>query len=212
MIRLLLLPLLLMLSTCNLAHAGYSIYVAPQIPEFITVTGPYGSETVLNSEQPLSPAYGREICRPNNYSPHSSEPLRRSRVFENAAGIAASADLFSVCPQLRALKEKEIRNEGERRLSAIANPYMSAERETWPVQMKEAEDCLFDPVNCNPPMLTAMATSRGIAVMDLVGKVWENVTLFRHATGLILGIQQRFLDTIAAETDFSQLNSIKWPD
>lgn len=211
MIRLLL-PLLLLLTICRPVHAGYSIYIAPQLPEFVQVNGPYGPESLRNTEPPpaLPATYGREVCRPANYSPFVADTARRSRVFEDSAGTAVSGALFAACPQARQQKEAQIRAEGDRRLKTLAGPYMDGERETWGVQMKEAEEYLFDPVNTQTPMLSAMAAGRGVPVAVLVGKVWENVILFRQASGAILGEQQRLLDLISAESDFSALISIKW--
>lgn len=100
--RLLLLPLLLLLTTCSECYAGYSVYVAPMIPEFRQVNGPYGQEMVPNPERLVLPStYGLEICRPDNYSPYAADPARRSRVYQDSAGIATAAQVFIVCPALK---------------------------------------------------------------------------------------------------------------
>lgn len=201
----------LIIALCTPVHAGYSIFVAPQIPEFVTVNGPYGPETIKNSEQPVIPAgYGKEICRPDNYNLGSTDPQRRSRVFEDANGTAVSADLFAVCPQIKAVKEKEIRSGGGKRLQSLASPYGPEERESWATQQREARSWLAD--HASPiPMISAMATVRGITIDQMVSKIMENVALFEAASGQILGLQQRLLDQITAEQDFGSLLAITWP-
>jgi hypothetical protein len=102
-----------------------------------------------------------------------------------------------------------IRQEGARRLLQLVAPYSAEERESWTVQMNEAAAFLADPA-ADTPMLTAMATSRGITVADLASRVWENTTLYRQAAGTILGHQQYLLDLVASETDIDKFLAISW--
>lgn len=208
--RFLLLPLLLILTTCNPVYAAYSIYTAPQIPEYITVNGPYGPEQWFNAEVPSYPlSYGREICRPADYSPYAADPARRTIVFDDNQGTATSPDLFAACPQIRAAKEREIRSGGSARLLALAAPYSAEERESWPQQKEEAQEFQLDQL-CNCPMIRNMATTRGIGVDLMASKILENADLFKTVAGQILGQQQKLLDRIEAETDFNGLLAISW--
>lgn len=197
--------------TCLNAHAGYSIIVVPQQPEFITVNGPYGPETwdAPLVEPLLPPTVGRLVCQPDNYNQAAAEPARRTRVYDDSAGTATSQELFAACPQIRASKEREIRAEGAKRLSAMAAPYTAAERETWATQQREARAWLLDPA-APVPMISAMAAVRGLTLAVMVEKIMENVALFEAASGYILGLQQRLLDRIEAETDFAALLAIRW--
>lgn len=89
-----------------------------------------------------------------------------------------------------------IRTEYAKKMAAVAAPYKQEERETWFTQLKEADEWLIDNTVATP-MLTAMATARGITVAIMVGKVKENDTRFRQAIGALLGEQQRELDLLA---------------
>ena len=212
MIRHLLIGILFSLSLSQQAYAGYSIYTAPQIPEYVSVNGPYGPELIVNPAQPVTPTgFGKEVCRPDNFSPYSTDAARRTRVFYDNSGTALSADLFAACPQIRQVKEREIRAEGSKRLLALATPYAPEERETWITQQREAESYLLDSA-APTPMIDAMATGRGISKTLLVSKIMENVNLFRAAAGAILGQQQRLLDETYATTDFAALLAISWPN
>lgn len=209
--RFLLLPLLLILTTCDLCHAGYSVYITPQIPEFVTVNGPYGLvETWPNSEEfATPPAYGAEYCRPANYSPFVTDPARRTRVFLDSSGTATSAEIFAACPNIKDGKRREIRAEGARRLLALAAPYSAEERESWPQQKEEALEFQGDQL-CTCAMIRNMAGSRGISVDLMASKILENADLFKAIAGQILGLQQRLLDRVDAAVEISELSAISW--
>lgn len=91
--------------------------------------------------------------------------------------------------------QEDIRTKYAAQMVAIAAPYKREERETWFTQLKEADEWLNDP-DTPTPMLTAMATARGISKADLITKVKENDALFRQAVGHILGMQQAELDSL----------------
>jgi len=80
-------------------------------------------------------------------------------------------------------------------MAAVATPYSSEERETWHIQVKEADAYLAEPTTLTP-MLSAMATSRGISLSEMVAKVKENDTLFCVVIGDLLGSQQKELDNL----------------
>lgn len=193
------------------AFAGYSIIIVPQQAEYITVNGPYGPETW---DAPLvypllPPTVGTLVCQPDNYNQAAAEPARRTRIYTDSAGTAVSADLFAACPQIRAAKEREIRSGGSKRLLALAAPYSAEERESWPQQKEEAQEFQLDQL-CNCPMIRNMASTRGIGVDLMAAKILENADLFKTIAGQILGLQQRLLDRIEAETDFATLLAISW--
>jgi len=110
-----------------------------------------------------------------------------------------------------AMKEDQIRSEGSHRLQAIAAPYSDEERESWHKQEKEARAWLGDPT-VSTPLISAMASSRGITLEDMVLKVMENVELFEQAAGAILGTQQKLLDELAVAQTLEEIEAISWPD
>lgn len=91
------------------ALAGYTIFTRPHVsPQFITVHGAEGPELRLNPGQPVSyPAgIGRVVCRSAGFNPYSSAAKHRQEVFEN--GTATDAEVFTVCPGLKAEIRAEI--------------------------------------------------------------------------------------------------------
>lgn len=210
MTRYLISIILLCLAACSECYAGYTVAVWQQpTPQHIPVYRVGEQQLVLNPGTPpeRQATFSKRICDARDI--HSSDPLLRSEVWEDSAGTAVSPDLFAACPQIRTIKEAEIRAEGVSQLSAMAKPYSAAERETWATQQREARAWLANH-NADVPMIFAMATVRGLTIEQMVGLIMENVELFEFASGYILGKQQKLLDRIAGETDFSNLLGIAW--
>lgn len=107
-------------------------------------------------------------------------------VEEEAARIAAKA---------LAEGEAAIRRTGAEQLLALGNPYLKEERETWITQEAEARAWVKDN-SAVCPMISAMATTRGIPLSLMVQKIIENADLFKGAAGQILGAQQKSLDEL----------------
>jgi hypothetical protein len=194
-------------------QAGYTIFTRDQItPASITVYGVDGPETRNNpGTPPVYPGtFQRRICAARDlYSPLAAD---RAEVWVDSAGNIPTDDaaLFAACPQIRDTKRAEIRAEGDRRLGALATPYMLHERETWATQKEEATAWTAN--NAAPiPMVSNMAAARGITVAELMAKIMENVNLFTTSSGAILGEQQFLLDWIDREQSFDTLLTIGWP-
>ena len=80
-------------------------------------------------------------------------------------------------------------------MADIVKPYRQTERETWPTQVAEANLFLADPA-ADVPLITALATSRGVGIADLVSRIKGNEALYREAVGTLLGQQQAELDAL----------------
>lgn len=100
--------------------------------------------------------------------------------------------------QLKAISEVEVRTRYAAMLLAITEPYGKEERETWKTQEEEASQWVSD--NTSPcTMIRGMAAARGIAIELMVAKIQKNATLFREASGQILGMQQAEIDLLYPE-------------
>ena len=97
--------------------------------------------------------------------------------------------------QLKALAAKRIREKYALLMDAIVKPYTKTEQLTWDAQVKEADAYIVNN-QAATPMLTTMATHRGVTLEDLVTWVKENEMAFRIAIGTLLGQQQRELDIL----------------
>lgn len=116
MTRYLLMIILLALTSCQECCAGFTVHVDAIRPEFTTVNGPDGPQLwKASDEAPPMPTLGAELCRPDNYSPFSTDSSRRSRVFADNLGIATLADILAVCPEFR----KRLLDKARRDVSAV---------------------------------------------------------------------------------------------
>lgn len=105
-----------------------------------------------------------------------------------------------------------IRNIGAKKLASIAYPYYQEEQSTWSIQLSEAEAYLLDST-APTPMVDALTVNRGIDKAILVDMIMGNATLFRGASGFILGIQQKLLDRLDAlptTATLAEIEEIKW--
>jgi hypothetical protein len=93
------------------------------------------------------------------------------------------------------VRESEIRQRYSALMSQVAQPYTQTERETWFTQLKEADAFILDN-NAVTPLLSAMATARGISISLLATKIKENDALFCQVIGDLLGQQQAELDRL----------------
>lgn len=190
---------------------NYTIFMLPQVLErTITVPGAGDSYvTKPNIPKRVYPSGTSLHYEPATLDIYSADSAKRRVLLNDPTGTATSADIFAAFPEIREPKAMEIRAEGSRRLLALANPYSAEERETWITQQREAEAWLLD--NSAPtPMLDAMATNRGITKAVLVGKIMENVGLFRTVAGSILGEQQRLLDLVYGTASFDSMQAVSW--
>lgn len=201
---------LLILILCLLpvqAFAGYEALVLPQVSQFVQVQGVDGLENWPNPAANILP--DNLFCKPEGFARHSTDAAKRTVIVWSVAGQTTDAEIFTTCPQLRKGKADEIRAEGARKLSSLASPYTTEERESWPTQQKEAEEWQKDS-NCKCDFIRSMSTAREIPLSTMVGKIMENVSLFRIIAGQILGKQQNLLDQVDAVTTISGLEAIKW--
>lgn len=177
---------------------NYSIRTIEQ--QFVTVNGINGPETFKAPDGWIPPqSYIQKLYEADN-----------KQLWQDVDGKATSLEIFAAFPGLREWKAQQIRGEGNTRLEAIAKPYGPAERESWFIQVSEAEQWLINQATATP-MLTAMAAARQISLAEMVNKVMENNGIFRTYCGTVLGIQQALLDQVYTEQDFEAFMGITWP-
>jgi len=168
--------------------------------QVLVTPGHWGPETShledhLNPAQPpVYPAsFSRKVWGCRSMDVYSADPKLRAELWEDTAGSATYAEIIEVFPELPRYVELAARNWGASQLQALVNPYGDSERETWHVQQREAEAYLAD-ASAVVPMISAMATARGISVAEMAAKIQGNVSLFRQLSGQILGRQQQLID------------------
>lgn len=97
--------------------------------------------------------------------------------------------------QLLDMEASKIRQRYAQMIDDIVKPYTKAEQLTWDTQVKEADAYLSDN-QADVSMISAIATSRGVPLSDLVALIKGNESMYRVAVGAILGQQQAELDAL----------------
>ena len=97
--------------------------------------------------------------------------------------------------QLRDVEAKKIRQHYAQMMEEIVKPYTKTEQLTWDSQVKEADAYLVND-QVDTPLLSALASNRGVSLSNLVSWVKENEAQYRVAIGTLLGQQQKELDDL----------------
>ncbi|OXS89419.1 hypothetical protein [Pandoraea apista] len=109
----------------------------------------------------------------------------------------------------KAAKLTEINAECQKAVAALAKDYPDSEVQSWPQQVKEATALSADP-QADAPLLTAIATARGLPVAELASRVLDNMNAYAAASGVLIGQRQAAEDLITAAEDLEALSAISW--
>lgn len=113
-------------------------------------------------------------------------------------------------PILQDRKKREIRQETDAKLAAIQSGYSQSEIISWSKQEAGARALTEDAAATTPDaeFVRVMATTRGIPVMELVGKIMGNLSPYAEQMALALGMQQRREDMVPRATTPEELEEI----
>lgn len=109
----------------------------------------------------------------------------------------------------KAAKLTEINAEFQKAVAALAKDYPDSEVQSWPQQVKEATALSADP-QADAPLLTAIATARGLPVAELASRVLDKMNAYAAASGVLIGQRQAAEDLITAAEDLEALSAISW--
>lgn len=109
----------------------------------------------------------------------------------------------------KAAKLTEINAECQKAVAALAKDYPDSEVQSWPQQVKEATALSADP-QADAPLLTAIATARGLPVAELASRVLDKMNAYASASGVLIGQRQAAEDLITAAEDLEALSAISW--
>lgn len=101
-------------------------------------------------------------------------------------------------------------------LARLSAAYPDGEVQSWAQQTREAEALAADP-QASVPLLSAIATARGLSVTELASRVLAKVQAYSVASGQIIGQRQALEGAInavdlAAPDAAEQLAAIQWPE
>jgi len=113
-----------------------------------------------------------------------------------------NGDVIEIDPvKAKAILTEKVREEGARRLRAIAADYSEAERETWPTQIEEAEALKVDP-QASAPFVRSLAQADGVKADAMADAILMKRDAFSAAAAVILSKQRKLLAMDSIPTDF----------
>lgn len=119
--------------------------------------------------------------------------------------IVANAEL--TLEELKRRKLEDIQRAADRVLAPLSAEYPYKEVLSFASQEAEARAVLIDP-SASTPLLTPMATRRGITVEDLARRIIAKADAATAATGDVLGQAQRDRDRLAAAQTIEEVKAI----
>lgn len=109
----------------------------------------------------------------------------------------------------KAAKLTEINAECQKAVAALAADYPDSEVQSWPQQVKESTALAAD-AGADAPLLTAIATARGLPVAELASRVLDKMNAYAAASGVLIGRRQAAEDAIGAAASLEDLSAISW--
>jgi len=110
---------------------------------------------------------------------------------------------------LRMTKRSEVDAAYRYAISPVIDGYTEEERDSWSMQEAEARALQTDPA-APTPLLSAIATARGISVADLANIVITKAAQYATLAGTAFGTRRVLLAAITAATDSTHLDAIAW--
>lgn len=93
-------------------------------------------------------------------------------------------------------------------LTAILDTYPTSERLSWDKQEQEARAYMADK-SAETPLLSVIASERGITRQVLVAKVMAKSAAFTALSGRVFGLRQKYESRIQAATTLTELREIQ---
>ncbi|MCG9032691.1 hypothetical protein [Laribacter hongkongensis] len=116
---------------------------------------------------------------------------------------------------LRAAALTRINTGCEKAMEMLRANYPDSEVMSWSQQTREADALDANP-NATTPLLTAIATVRGLSIADLAARVRAKTAAYAVASGQIIGQRQALEDALGgidlkADDAAAKLEAIQWP-
>jgi len=102
-------------------------------------------------------------------------------------------------------KKSEIRSKFDEAIALVTAGANPNEVQSWSIQEKEARNPTLP-----TPMIDALALSRGIDRVELIGRIIAKADAYAAYVGTQLGKLQKLEDQLAAATTISDMEAIQW--
>lgn len=136
------------------------------------------------------------------------EALYEKRIQEQGHLPLPAADALALLTPPKSLQEladaalAAVNAEYIKRMGAVASPYPLHERESWPIQLAEAQTVLLYPGGELPEGVTSTwidqcAQQRGLSRLELAQRIVAKDTAYRTVSGFLSGVRQWHEDCVS---------------
>ncbi len=155
-----------------------------------------------------------------SHNPHFLERAEDAHLLPDGCIPITDAEALAIqSPTVEQVKTSclaAINNHASRKLALLSAAYPDGEVQSWSQQTREADALAVNP-DVATPLLSAIATTRGVPLADLATRVRAKVQAYAVASGQIIGQRQALEDAINAvdlsEPDAAaQLKAVQWSD
>lgn len=126
---------------------------------------------------------------------------------EHIASLTLDPDPESMANDARAEKLRQANEKADELLAVLDAAYPEREVLTWDQQVKEAEALMADS-DAETPLLQSLALSRNIDVQDLASRVLVKSSLYKQASGSIMGARQWVEDRLGEAQTHEEVLSV----
>jgi hypothetical protein len=109
----------------------------------------------------------------------------------------------------KAAKLVELNAGCEQALAVLTASYPPGELQSWPQQVKEADDLAANP-QAETPLLSAIASARGLTVVELVERVRLKAEAYAQLSGSAIGRRQALEDLLGLAQTLEDVGAVAW--
>jgi hypothetical protein len=122
---------------------------------------------------------------------------------------AESAEMTARFDREKAERIKSVNRACDLGIRALVKSYPEHEISSWHQQVREATDYTLDN-NAPTPLLSAIASGRGVTVPELVAKVHTKAAEYSAASGAIIGKRQALISLIETAETIDDILAVVW--
>jgi hypothetical protein len=139
-----------------------------------------------------------------------SRPLGHTFDFVNGK-LIITAPAGPTLDELKSAKLVELSAAFAQAMLSVKAGYPADEIQSWFDQKTEAVAYAAN-ASAATPLLSAMASARGITVADLAARVIANAMQYAANAGLLIGKRQKYEDAVNAAIDAADVAAVFWVD
>ena len=139
----------------------------------------------------------------------AGETFEKILVSDNDIEVQKLIDGYNPLPEAKEEAKLRIKQEIEDHFNSIKAKYPSIELERFAIIELEYEKYQADN-SASIPTITAIAASRGVTVAQQLSEIGQKLNAYKNLVNTAIGKRDKLFDQIDSETNFQNLDNIKY--